>query len=153
MKNTFKTILLLLILISALSACRKDAPAHSQTIVHDFRDTFVGNYQCEMHKMYYQSFGLNGSVSYDSLKGSAIISVGKSLTSDGLIVDGNQYDLIYYQDSTGITYVSQTDLNSYGTLIHFNFQNDSILMDTNSQMGTIFFHHGYWTEYRGSKIH
>jgi hypothetical protein len=156
MKNTFKTILLLLVLMSAISACRKDAPAPPQIIIPktDFRDSLVGNYDCTIHKMHYMAH--SGVVTtFDSLQGNAIVTVSKSSASSGMIIDGNQYSLDY-QDSSIVRYIIGDFSTPTSAVVYFYLSNPhaySVSMDTGPCFGCNFFREGDWTEYVGPKMH
>ena len=146
MKNTFKTIILLLILTSTISACRKDAPT-------DIRDSLVGNYNCEIHKMFYSDY-YSGTLYYDSLKGSRIINISKSPADDGLIINGTIYASWDYKDSTVIGYINNT--NSDVIYASFYFREGRIFLDSGANIwraGANLDRVGPWMEYRGPKAH
>ena len=128
--------------------CKKDSTSNSNTNNNtppNIQDSLVGTYRCTIHKVYYAS--RIGVSSTDTIIGSAIVSI-----IQGPIVNGVNYPVLLYQDSTQITFVTQnSDINSTAMLISFYYSNDSIILDMNGTLGDEAFREGGMTEYRGRK--
>ena len=150
----FTKIGLMAFLLVGVIACKKDTARNqiATSVGPDFRDSLVGSYACMIHQVFYATKA--GAQSTDTITGSILLSISKSIGDTGIVVNGEIFNTISGCDNFQITYAGaeNSDVNSPATFLSFIYPKDSVVMDT-GVLGSIGFREGNIMEMRGHKVH